>query len=76
MGSGTRLRFHRGLNVEWQEADELSDDDSDDETMMPSSPSLKVENSCDLSSFFKILVEAFRYISVLKCWSNISNQLS
>lgn len=35
---GTRLRFHRGPNVEWQEADELrdSDDDSDDE-MMPSS---------------------------------------
>uniref|UniRef100_A0A3Q3WFK6 HMG box-containing protein 1 n=1 Tax=Mola mola TaxID=94237 RepID=A0A3Q3WFK6_MOLML len=29
----TRLRFHRGPNVEWQEADELgdSDDDSDDE---------------------------------------------
>lgn len=42
--SGTRLRFHRGPNVEWQEADELgdSDDDSDDETMMPSSSSLKV----------------------------------
>lgn len=39
---GTRLRFHRGPNVEWQEADELrdSDDDSDDE-MMQSSP-LKV----------------------------------
>ncbi|CAL9696849.1 unnamed protein product [Knipowitschia caucasica] len=35
---GTRLRFHRGPNVEWQEADELgySDDDSDEETMMPS----------------------------------------
>lgn len=42
--SGTRLRFHRGPNVEWQEADELrdSDDESDDETMMPSSFSLKV----------------------------------
>ncbi|XP_034734778.1 HMG box-containing protein 1 isoform X1 [Etheostoma cragini] len=41
---GTRLRFHRGPNVEWQEADELrdSDDDSDDETMMPSSSSFKV----------------------------------
>ncbi|XP_071753627.1 HMG box-containing protein 1 [Centroberyx gerrardi] len=36
---GTRLRFHRGPNVEWQDADDLrdSDDDSDDETMMPSS---------------------------------------
>lgn len=35
---GTRLRFHRGPNVEWQDADELgdSDDDSDDESMMPS----------------------------------------
>lgn len=43
---GTRLRFHRGPNVEWQEADELgdSDDDSDDETMMPSSSSPKVDN--------------------------------
>lgn len=42
---GTRLRFHRGPNVEWQEADELgdSDDDSDDDTMMPSSPSIKVK---------------------------------
>ncbi|XP_053283397.1 HMG box-containing protein 1 [Pleuronectes platessa] len=40
---GTRLRFHRGPNVEWQEADELrdSDDDSEDETMMPSPSSLK-----------------------------------
>ncbi|XP_077601193.1 HMG box-containing protein 1-like [Stigmatopora nigra] len=35
---GTRLRFHRGPNVEWQEADELgdSDDDSDDDSIMPS----------------------------------------
>ena len=34
--SGTRLRFHRGSNVEWQDADDLrdSDDDSDDESMM------------------------------------------
>ncbi|XP_062418943.1 HMG box-containing protein 1 isoform X3 [Pungitius pungitius] len=41
---GTRLRFHRGPNVEWQDADELgySDDDSDDESMMPASSSLKV----------------------------------
>ncbi|KAG7262589.1 hypothetical protein CRUP_036908 [Coryphaenoides rupestris] len=33
---GTRLRFHRGANVEWQDADDLrdSDDDSDDESMM------------------------------------------
>lgn len=40
---GTRLRFHRGPNVEWQEAEELrdSDDDSDDE-IMPSSSSRKV----------------------------------
>ncbi|KAM8860886.1 HMG box-containing protein 1 [Synchiropus picturatus] len=40
---GTRLRFHRGFNVEWQEADELrdSDDDSDDDTLMSSSFSLK-----------------------------------
>ncbi|XP_061533088.1 HMG box-containing protein 1 isoform X1 [Phycodurus eques] len=42
---GTRLRFHRGPNVEWQEADELgdSDEDSDDDSMMPpsSSSSLK-----------------------------------
>lgn len=32
--------------MEWQEADELrdSDDDSDDETMMPSPSSLKVGN--------------------------------
>ncbi|XP_077373788.1 HMG box-containing protein 1 [Festucalex cinctus] len=38
---GTRLRFHRGPNVEWQEADELgdSDDDSDDDGMMPTSTS-------------------------------------
>ncbi|XP_075996121.1 HMG box-containing protein 1 isoform X2 [Genypterus blacodes] len=36
---GTRLRFHRGPNVEWQDADELGDfeDNSDEETMMPSS---------------------------------------
>lgn len=41
---GTRLRFHRGPNVEWQEADELgdSDDDSDDDSMVPSSSSIKV----------------------------------
>ncbi|MEQ2272261.1 hypothetical protein XENORESO_017667, partial [Xenotaenia resolanae] len=41
--SGTRLRFHRGPNVEWQEADELgdSDDDSDDENMSQSSFSTK-----------------------------------
>ncbi|KAI4825151.1 hypothetical protein KUCAC02_020849 [Chaenocephalus aceratus] len=40
---GTRLRFHRGPNVEWQDADELgdSDEDTDDETMRPSSFSLK-----------------------------------
>lgn len=42
---GTRLRFHRGPNVEWQEADELrdSDDDSDDDSMMLSSSSIKVQ---------------------------------
>lgn len=42
---GTRLRFHRGPNVEWQEADELgdSDDDSDDDSMMASSSSIKVK---------------------------------
>lgn len=42
--SGTRLRFHRGPNVEWQEADELgdSDEDSDDDSMMPPSSSIKV----------------------------------
>ncbi|KAM6960848.1 HMG box-containing protein 1 [Aplochiton taeniatus] len=36
---GTRLRFHKGPNVEWQEAEELGDsgDDSDDESMMSSS---------------------------------------
>ncbi|XP_046890392.1 HMG box-containing protein 1 [Hypomesus transpacificus] len=35
---GTRLRFHRGPNVEWQEAEDLvdSEDESDDERMMPS----------------------------------------
>uniref|UniRef100_A0A8C5G7D4 HMG-box transcription factor 1 n=1 Tax=Gouania willdenowi TaxID=441366 RepID=A0A8C5G7D4_GOUWI len=40
---GTRVRFHRGSNVEWQEADELgdSDDDSDDESMLPSTSRLK-----------------------------------
>ncbi|XP_061780563.1 HMG box-containing protein 1 [Nerophis lumbriciformis] len=40
---GTRLRFHRGPNVEWQEADELrdSDEDSEEESMMPSSASFK-----------------------------------
>ncbi|XP_008310035.1 HMG box-containing protein 1 [Cynoglossus semilaevis] len=40
---GTRLRFHRGPNVEWQDADELADseEDSDDETMMPCRFSLK-----------------------------------
>ncbi|KAM9570563.1 HMG box-containing protein 1-like [Salvelinus alpinus] len=34
---GTRLRFHRGLNKEWQEAEDLgdSDDESDDERMTP-----------------------------------------
>lgn len=44
--SGTRLRFHRGPNVEWQDADELgdSDEDSDDETVMPASSSLKVDH--------------------------------
>lgn len=33
---GTRLRFHRGHNVEWQDAGDLrdSDDDSDDDSMM------------------------------------------
>lgn len=42
---GTRLRFHRGPNVEWQEADELrdSDDDSDDDSMMLSTSSIKVQ---------------------------------
>ncbi|XP_068614362.1 HMG box-containing protein 1-like [Brachionichthys hirsutus] len=40
---GTRLRFHRGPNVEWQEADELadSDEDSDDDSRIPSSPCIK-----------------------------------
>uniref|UniRef100_A0A3Q3DDQ2 HMG box-containing protein 1 n=1 Tax=Hippocampus comes TaxID=109280 RepID=A0A3Q3DDQ2_HIPCM len=40
---GTRLRFHRGPNVEWQEADELgdSDEDWDDESLTPSSSSLQ-----------------------------------
>ena len=40
---GTRLRFHRGLNKEWQEAEDLgdSDDESDDERRMPFT-SLKV----------------------------------
>uniref|UniRef100_A0A4W5R781 HMG box-containing protein 1 n=1 Tax=Hucho hucho TaxID=62062 RepID=A0A4W5R781_9TELE len=34
---GTRLRFHRGPNKEWQEAEDLgdSDDESDDERMTP-----------------------------------------
>lgn len=44
---GTRLRFHRGPNVEWQEADELrdSDDDSDDEMMQSSSLKVAFVNS-------------------------------
>ncbi|XP_010901522.1 HMG box-containing protein 1 [Esox lucius] len=35
---GTRLRFHKGPNKEWQEAEDLGDsgDESDDERMMPS----------------------------------------
>ncbi|CAB1313358.1 unnamed protein product [Coregonus sp. 'balchen'] len=36
--SGTRLRFHGGSNKEWQEAEDLedSDDESDDDRIMPS----------------------------------------
>uniref|UniRef100_A0A8C2XUJ6 HMG box-containing protein 1 n=1 Tax=Cyclopterus lumpus TaxID=8103 RepID=A0A8C2XUJ6_CYCLU len=51
---GTRLRFHRGPNVEWQEADELgdSDDESDDETMMPyGSEGLKLVSHEETVSF-------------------------
>ncbi|XP_065133500.1 HMG box-containing protein 1 isoform X1 [Paramisgurnus dabryanus] len=37
---GTRLRFHKGLNVEWQDAEDVleSDDDSDDEGRSQSNP--------------------------------------
>lgn len=37
---GTRLRFHKGPNVEWQEADDVleSDEDSDDERGAQSNP--------------------------------------
>lgn len=44
--------------MEWQEADELrdSDDDSDDETMMPSSSSLKVGNKGCLKIFHNNLL--------------------
>uniref|UniRef100_A0A668S1P2 HMG box-containing protein 1 n=1 Tax=Oreochromis aureus TaxID=47969 RepID=A0A668S1P2_OREAU len=49
---GTRLRFHRGPNVEWQEADELgdSDDDSDDESIY-GSDGLKLVNHEETLSF-------------------------
>lgn len=44
--------------MEWQEADELgdSDDDSDDETMVPSSSSLKAGNELMTLLGFKIIV--------------------
>ncbi|KAM9814461.1 HMG box-containing protein 1 isoform 2-T2 [Syngnathus typhle] len=44
---GTRLRFHRGPNVEWQEAEELgdSDEDSDEDSVMPSSSSSSSSSS-------------------------------
>lgn len=37
---GTRLRFHKGPNVEWQEAEDVmeSDEDSDDEGETQSNP--------------------------------------
>ncbi|XP_051548654.1 HMG box-containing protein 1-like [Myxocyprinus asiaticus] len=37
---GTRLRFHKGVNVEWQEAEDVldSDEDSDDEGGTQSNP--------------------------------------
>lgn len=49
--------------MEWQEADELgdSDDDSDDETMVPSSSSLKAGNELMTLLGFKIIVGNQRY---------------
>lgn len=37
---GTRLRFHKGPNVEWQEAEDVmeSDEDSEDEGETQSNP--------------------------------------
>uniref|UniRef100_A0A8C5EGP0 HMG-box transcription factor 1 n=1 Tax=Gouania willdenowi TaxID=441366 RepID=A0A8C5EGP0_GOUWI len=56
---GTRVRFHRGSNVEWQEADELgdSDDDSDDESMLPSTSRLKLVNHEETLSFSQAILK-------------------
>lgn len=50
MSSGTRLQFHKGSSVEWQDAEELvSDEDSDDETEAISHP-LKVHTHLEAIS--------------------------
>uniref|UniRef100_A0A665UNQ2 HMG box-containing protein 1 n=1 Tax=Echeneis naucrates TaxID=173247 RepID=A0A665UNQ2_ECHNA len=56
---GTRLRFHRGPNVEWQEADELrdSDDDSDEESMIYGSEGLKLVNHEETLSFGQVVLK-------------------
>ena len=56
--------------MEWQEADELrdSDDDSDDETMMPSSSSFKVVSLV----FLKMIHKNLLYLGILYCCVHLS----